>query len=280
MAPTSSGAPGVRAYLSDYRPPHRLACLIFLPRVTARSLPCFICRNLTSLTGETQYVVCAVAKDAFLNTGSEVTALRFSTLDGTPPALTLRATPRGPPADAVDGLCRATVQLSVSEPGSGAVIAVRADVGLQNWLPGELLARADSRDAAMQASILDEARFESATSAPPVVQPLRVPCDTELQVIAAMADVQGNEVDEVQSVTITTPDILPPRFVLDTPRVEFASSETATFGVALDEAGRVVLEVRACACQTCTCKLRFIIGAACLRRLHSMRSSAALLLLE
>lgn len=185
-----------------------------------------------------------VATDSFLNTPLKATLQQFTTLDGTAPVLTLQATPERPPTSAADSLCRVSVQLSLSEPGSGAVIVVPADAMLGPVQPDDLLTNADTRDAGLQASILDEATIAATDDLSPAVRPLRVPCDTQLQVMAAMADVQGNLVDGLQSVAITTPDVLPPRFVLDTPRVMFQSSTSATFGVAIDEAGSMAFEVR------------------------------------
>lgn len=47
----------------------------------------FAAVNLSGLTSQTQYVVCLVAQDVWLNRDTEVEAVPFTTLDITPPEL-------------------------------------------------------------------------------------------------------------------------------------------------------------------------------------------------
>ena len=204
-----------------------------------------MCRAVASLQDQTPYSLCLTAEDAFFNVQEQATQLRFTTRDGTPPSLVLAAAPF-PPRSATSpsfaSECFAVVKCSLSEPGSGVIVAVPSGTDLSNLPSAVLLARTWP----VTLSVLQTAAFSAirADDNFTSVELSALPCDAEVVLAAAVRDTLGNVNSELQSLMLQLPDVVPPRFLATTPQLAATASTAAYISVQLDEPGAVALQVR------------------------------------
>jgi hypothetical protein len=208
------------------------------------------CRNVSGLTAFHNYTACFTASDAYGNQQAQPTLLTFNTADSSPPQLSTSVA-AGSLQSTFAHECKFSLQLSVSEAADVAYAVLRQDGSLT---PSSIEA----------AGLFDQARLDSAASGQVLVSAIvsittehanltsvdvvaGLPCGAQLLVWAAAKDLTGNIGRPASILHVSTPDVVPPAFVLQTPLAAFDElTRQAQIKVALDEAGTV-----ACVAQTC-----------------------------
>ena len=198
---------------------------------------------IDGLQDQTSYLLCLAAEDEYFNLQSQAVATSFTTTDGTPPQLHLTATPfsRTAAGSTATRLCAISANVTTSEQCTG-VVAVFDTTG---ELPtAAVLLKDPASWPANDSSAVEQFKAFTAKSAGvSTITLTSLPCDMRVTIIAAAQDLSGNVNPEIESVTVTLPDVTPPHFVSSTPRLETTSSSAAWFDVALDEPGEIAVQV-------------------------------------
>ena len=220
---------------------------------TALSVSCLLShlsqafRVLQGLSDETEYTVCVVAEDEFFNLQSSATALIFTTLDGTPPTLTLTASGRPPipgQTSDVEFGCFVSVDVLLSEPGSGRLAVFPGDSTQPNLTAPILLGAAATWPEDSMTQVLAQAAFSVNDPSESANVALRgIECNTEVVILGSAVDLENNIIDSVVRTRATLPDAVPPAFEDGTPRLSSTSSTTASVVLQLDEPGEVIAQV-------------------------------------
>jgi hypothetical protein len=198
-------------------------------------------------------------EDIFFNLQPVVSRIDFATLDGTPPQLRLIGvnafSANTPPVAATDAArmaanssCAVRVTVEIDEQGRGIVAAVVAYADLSVFQDDVDWPSAVDNVTAWKNTWgnitwgLAEFFADESTLAP-LVTIKGLPCDTAMRVIAVAQDLAGNPSLTIHSDMLTTPDVLPPVFLAETPRIAAVSDSTAWFYMQLDEVSDVSVKV-------------------------------------
>ena len=202
-------------------------------------------RNITTLRDETQYLMCVVAEDTFFNIEGASTAIEFTTADGTPPAITLQAATQVPKDLASQDFaneCSIIADVTLSEAGTGSLAVLPSTSSVADIVAGQVLS--GTWPPALQP--LDAKTFQAdrASNNATSLLLMDVPCDARFLVAVAAQDTVDNANTDLSTVSVQTPDVVPPVFLASTPALAASSSTAVWLGVQLDEAGNAAAQVR------------------------------------
>jgi hypothetical protein len=206
------------------------------------------CRLLAPLRDQTQFRVCIAADDSYFNLQQNTTGLTFTTRDGTPPLLSVNATTQSVPLvpGSTSRQCLVSITVQLSEAGSGVAVILAADTNTSSITPADIWNPVTLQPAWLQSAARSRTAFviKGQSGGTKALPALPAPCDTKLSVIATASDAASNVAPNLEVLQVHTPDVLPPQFLMMTPRLSETANVSAIFEVALDEPGNCAVQVQ------------------------------------